>query len=132
MAAGIPARLTAAEGRKFAFTVGVAFLVFAGIALWREHPRIATGLTVPGVLLLLAGALVPAHLGGVYRAWMGLAHAISKVTTPIIMGLIYFVVLTPAGVLRRLVAGNPLESARTPQTVWVKREAPAGDLERQF
>ena len=35
MAAGIPARLTAAEGRKFAFTVAAAFLVLAALLWWR-------------------------------------------------------------------------------------------------
>jgi len=132
MAAGIPARLTAREGRKFAFTVGTAFAVFAAIAWWRDHPTLRAVLAVLAVLFLVSGALVPSHLGPVQRGWMAMAHAISKVTTPIIMGLIYFVVLTPAGFLRRLFGGNPLESARTPQTVWARRDTPAGDLERQF
>ena len=39
----------------------------------------------------LAALVVPTHLGPVQRAWMGLAHAISKVTTPIFMGVVFFV-----------------------------------------
>lgn len=132
MAAGIPARLTPREGRTFAFTVGAAFLVFAGIAWWREHPTMFKVLAGLGGALVLAGAAIPGQLGPVYRAWMGLAHLISKVTTPIFMGIIYFVVLTPAGILRRTLAKNPLTAARTPETVWVKRTEAAGDLERQF
>ena len=45
---------------------------------------------------------------------MGLAHAISKVTTPIFMGVVYFVVITPIGFIRRRAFGsNPL-SPRAP------------------
>ena len=50
-------------------------------------------------------------LGPVERAWMGLAHAISKVTTPIVMGVMYLLVLTPVGLLRRRFGGNPLVHA---------------------
>jgi hypothetical protein len=132
VAAGIPARLTPREGRRFAFTVGTAFLVFAGIAWWRDHPLAFKVLAGLGGVLLVLGAAIPSRLGPVYRAWMGLAHAISKVTTPIFMGIVYFLVLTPAGLLRRTLSKNPLTAARTPQTVWVERSSAAGDLERQF
>jgi hypothetical protein len=63
---------------------------------------------------------------------MGLAHAISKVTTPIFMGIVYFVVITPIAAVRRAVGGNPLR-AHDGATGWVDRhEAPRGDLTRQF
>jgi hypothetical protein len=79
-----------------------------------------------------AGLLVPAHLGPVQRGWMGLAHAISRVTTPIFMGVVYFVVITPIGLLRRVLGGNPLRAHRG-ATGWVDRQqAPRGDLTRQF
>ncbi len=86
VAVGIPARLTAREGRRFAFTVGTAFLVLAAISAWRGHtlpPRVLGAL---GGALLLAGLVVPGRLSRVHRAWMGLALALSKVTTPIMIG----------------------------------------------
>ena len=99
----IPARLTAHEGRRFAFPVGIAFLLLAAIAWWRSHTLPSQVLGGLGGLLIVAGALVPSHLGPVYRAWMGLAHAISKVTTPIFMGIVYYLVVTPIGLLRRII-----------------------------
>ena len=92
MAARVPARLTAAQGRKFGLTVGGAFLVFAGIAWWRGHPTTTMVLGSLGGGLALAGLVVPTMLGPVERAWMALAHAISKVTTPIVMGVMYLLV----------------------------------------
>ena len=82
---------------------------------------------------LLGGLLVPGKLGPVYRAWMGLAHVISKVTTPIFMGVVYFLVITPIAVLRRTFGGNPLRpaSGRRPAG-WTAQQAPRGDLTRQF
>jgi hypothetical protein len=135
MAAGVPARLTAAEGRKFGLTVGIAFGVFGAILMWRGKETLSTVLLSLGGVLVLAGLVVPTMLGPVERAWMGLAHLISKVTTPIFMGIVYFLVMTTMGFLRRRM-GSPL----VPQTVrsdsrWETRdgELPAGaQMEHQF
>jgi len=134
LAAGIPARLTAAHGRRFGLTVGIAFLVIAGIPLWREHYKTAAVLGALGTLLVLAGLLVPTRLGPVERGWMRLAHAISKVTTPIVMGIMYLVVMTPFGIGRRLFGGNPLEHSPDEQGFWHARptERRRSNLSRQF
>jgi len=134
LAAGIPARLTAAQGRRFGLTVGIAFLVIAGIVLWREHYKTATVLGSLGGLLAIAGLLVPTRLGPVERGWMRLAHAISKVTTPVVMGVMYLVVMTPFGIGRRLFGGNPLEHQPGEQGFWHARPAERrrSNLSRQF
>ena len=134
MAAGVPARLTAAEGRRFGLTVGGAFLVFAAVAWWRGHPATTTALTALGAGLALAGLAIPTHLGPVERGWMKIAHLISRVTTPIVMGVMYLLVLTPVGLLRRAFGGNPLVHAAHNGSYWKARPEGrrAGNLTRQF
>jgi hypothetical protein len=129
----VSARLTAREGRRFAFTVGIAFLVLGTISAWRGHhlpPRIMWTL---GGALVAAGVVMPTRLGGLQRAWLGLAHAISKVTAPIMVSVIYFAVLTPAGYAMRLFGRNPLRHRERNGGFWM----PVGmngrsDLETQF
>jgi hypothetical protein len=132
LATRVPARLTPAEGRRFAFTVGLAFLALATLVWWRGSGSSAWIPATPGVLLLAAGLLAPARLAPVQRAWLALAHAISRVTTPIIMGILYFLILTPTGLIARALGHRPL--VRQGATVWVPR--PPGnrksDLKRQF
>lgn len=133
MAAGIPARLSPAEGRKFAFTVGAAFLVLAALMFWRQHTlllRIFGGL---GVGLTVLGIVAPASLGPLNRAWMGLAHLISKVTTPIFMGAVFFLTITPISLLMRVFGKLPLRP-KTGASYWHERDVDArrGDLTRQF
>lgn len=134
MAARVSARLTAAEGRRFGLTVGTAFLVFAGIAWWRGHGTTTNVLGALGLSLAAGGLLIPTLLGPVERAWMGLAHAISKVTTPIVMAVMYLVVITPVAVIRRSLGGNPLMHQHAGGTYWKARPAGhrAGNLRRQF
>ena len=132
MAEGRPARLTAAEGRKFAFTLAAAFGALAALLWWRERRTAAAVLGAVAVAFALAGLLVPGSLGPVRRGWMGFAHAISRVTTPIFMGVVYFLVITPIGLVRRAVGGNPLR-AHQAGSGWVDRQgSPGGDLTRQF
>jgi Saxitoxin biosynthesis operon protein SxtJ len=134
MAPAVSARLTEAEGRKFAFTVGAACVVLAAAAWWRGRPTAGTVLGSVGVLLLAAGLTVPAQLGPVQRAWMGLAHAISKVTTPVFLGAVFFLAITPIGWLKRRFGSRPLRRPPGP-TAWITRAPDARrglDMHRQF
>ena len=127
--------MTPAEGRRFGLTVGAAFLAFAAAAAWRGHLRLAILLAVPGGALSLAGLLLPTRLGPIERGWMAAARAISRVTTPVVMSVMYLVVLFPVGVLRRAFGGNPLVHREGRQGFW--RERPEGtrrsaSMRRQF
>src|SRR5688500_11375622 len=128
----VPARLTAAAGRAFGLTVGIAFLALGALVAWRGHAVAAAALGLLGAVLSLAGLLIPHRLGPVQRSWMALAVAMSKVTTPIVMGVVYFLVLTPMGILRRTLGHDPLVPPLE-GTRWFARSAETrSDLTRQF
>ena len=134
MAQRVRARLTAAEGRKFAWTLAAAFAVLGALLWWRAR---VTAATVAGCLsgaLLAAGIFIPASLGPLERAWMGLALLISRVTTPLFMGVIYFAVLTPVSLLLRLFGKRPLTVRAVEGSYWRTRSVESGrsDLSRQF
>lgn len=134
LARGISARLTAAEGRKFGLLVGGAFLLLGGL-LWRRTRLVEASVAgVLGISLIAAGLAVPTRLGPIHRAWMALAHAISKVTTPIFMGVMYYLVLTPAGLAARLAGHRPLARPHGAATYWQSRSAGArrGEMDHQF
>jgi hypothetical protein len=113
--------------------VGTAFLVLAAISWWRHHPTSLKVFVGLGGALWLAGLLVPGRLGPVYRAWMGFAHLLSKITTPIFMGAVYFLVITPIGLLMRALGRRPLVHSEKNGGFWV---APASggrsDMTHQF
>lgn len=135
MAEHAPTRLTAREGRRFALTVGGAFLVLAALAWWRERYLVANVLAALSGLLILAGLLIPTHLGPIERTWMKLAHAISRVTTPVVMAVMYFGVLTPTALIRRLFAQNPIEHHPAEGSYWKARppgRRRSASMEQQF
>ena len=136
MAQRVPARLTASAGRRFGLTVGVAFLALGALLLWRDRELGAAIAGSVGGILALAGLVAPTRLGPIERGWMAFAHAISKVTTPIFMGIVYYVTVVPIGLGMRLFRRNPLTRDEADGGFWIAREADddarRGGMHRQF
>jgi membrane-bound ClpP family serine protease len=135
MAARAPAGLSRNEARRFGLVVGTAFLLLGTLLWWRSLATPGHVLQAIGTALLVFGLIVPDLLSPIYRMWMAGALAISKVTTPILMGVLYFGVLTPAGMLRRVFGQDPLRARRSGESLWVARageKRSAADMEHQF
>jgi hypothetical protein len=127
-----PARLKPGEGRRFAWTVGTAFLVLAVVVFWRGYAWASVIFTVFGGTLWLAGLALPERLGPLQAAWMKLAHAISRVTSPIVLAVVFFLVITPIGLVMRLGGRNPIRHQPVDSSFWFRRTGDASDLRRQF
>ena len=122
------------ELRSFAFTVGLAFLTIGALLYWRDRRLLAVLPGAVGAALVVAGVAAPRRLGPAHHAWMALALAISRVTTPVFMGLVYFGIVTPLGLVMRLAGRHVLRRAPDAATFWVDRSAGSrrSDLHRQF
>jgi len=89
--------------------VGGVFLLLGLWWLYRGKFANATYVVVPlGTLLLLFGLIWPRILVWPNRVWMLLAEGMSFVTTRLILGLVFFLVVTPIGVVKRLTGWDPL------------------------
>jgi len=121
MPAGAAARTTA-ELRRFGLTVGGALLLLALVSWWRGHtlpPLLMGGL---GSGLVLPALLAPRLLAAVERAWMRFADVVGRINTRIVLTIVYALVLTPIGLVRRAF-GDPLDR-RTRDgraSTWVRR-----------
>ena len=135
MADGIPARLRVAEARKFGLAVGAVFLGLGALLWWRGRASSPLVFGAIGTALIFLGALIPAALVPVRRVWMGVAEGISKVTTPIFMGVVYFGILTPIGLGRRLFGNSPVKRQSDSDSLWIVRDdrtRKPEDMEHQF
>ena len=95
--------------REFGLVVGGVFALLGGWWLYRgKFATAAPVLLTLGTLLILFGLLWPRALVWPNRAWMLLAEGLSWVTTRIILGVVFFLVMTPIGVIKRLMGWDPL------------------------
>ena len=94
--------------------VGGVFLALGGWWFYRgKYPILSLVLLASGATLALLGAIYPKSLVVPNRLWMGLAEALGFVMTRVILGLVFFLLVTPIGLVRRLFGGDPL-SRRAP------------------
>lgn len=133
VAVTVRAGLSSSEGRRFAFPVAAAFAVLGGLMWWRGYQLAATSLGGLALALGFLGLIVPTRLGPLRRGWMRLSHAISRITTPVVMFLLYFLVITPTALVMAAFGKRPLRR-RPAATYWKPRPASArgSDLTRQF
>lgn len=117
---------TRARLRKFGLVVGGIFVLLAGLSWWRGHTLAPYVLAALGAPLVLGGALVPQWLGPVERRWLAMAHVLGRFNTTLILGLMFYLVFTPVGWLRRM-AKDPLarRMGEAKDSHWVRRD-PAG------
>jgi hypothetical protein len=93
----------------------------------------AQALGVVAGSLVLAALVIPTRLGTVERVWMNLAHALSRVTTPIVMAILYFGLITPIALFRRLLGHNSIVQRETLIGYWKPRtHRRRSNLQRQF
>ena len=123
------------ELRSFGAILAVGFLV---IAVWpavfrSESPRgwaVAVGLT-----FATAGVFLPASLRIPHRVWMTVGNLLGWINSKVILGVVYFIIVTPVRFLLTLVGHDPMSRSfeRSSVTYRVNRQArPASHMKRQF
>lgn len=108
---------------------GIVFaVVFAVIGLW---PLIGGDMIRLWATSIAAGFLAialiyPGILTPLNRLWMKFGLLLHKITNPIIMGLIFFVTVTPIALIMRMVGKDPLHREIDPETssYWIDRKPP--------
>ena len=122
--------------RDFGLTTGAIVAVLFGAffpwVLERAYP------IWPWVVLGVLGGwalIAPQSLRPVYRGWMKVGLLLSKVTTPIVMGAIFFVIIVPVGLIMRVMKRDPLRRSFQRDVASYRIESeqpPKNHLEKPF
>jgi predicted membrane metal-binding protein len=118
-------------------------LVFAGvfvvIALWplMRGDKLHLWWLVIAAGFLGVAFVAPRALAPLNRFWFRTGMLLGKIVTPLVMGILFFLVVTPVGFLVRFSGKDPLRLAFEPasKSYWIKRSPPgpvAGSLKNQF
>ena len=127
--------ITAKQLRSFGLTVGgiFAFIGFWPIVIYGLAPR-WWSVVVAGILI--APALVyPRSLFWVYKGWMRVGHVLGWINTRVILGAVFYIIVTPIGIVRRWLGKDPMGRKLQPDldTYRVVREPrPGSHLTKQY
>jgi hypothetical protein len=113
------ADLSPRAARGFALVVGLALLAVAGwLALRRGAPAPAAACAAAALALVATGLARPALLRPLHRAWTALGLALGWVTSRAVLATLFYGVVTPLGLLRRVTRRR---AGPTPATYWTRR-----------
>ncbi len=112
------------------------FIVFLLVGLWPllkgDSPRIY--FFPIAVLFLILGLINSKILTPLNRSWIKFGELLGTIIAPIVMGLVYFIVLTPLSFLIRITGKDLLnvKFSNKVKTYWIKRLKDLGSMDKQF
>jgi hypothetical protein len=107
--------------------------ILAGLfGLWRSSPTLAC-MFVLAALFALITVTRAQWLAPLNRAWMRFGALLNSIVSPVVLGLIYFGVFTPAALIMRVIGRDAMCRRFDPaaRSYWVKRD-PAGPSDDSF
>ena len=125
------------SNRNFGFLFAGVFALLAAYGGYHgANVTTVYGWLIAGVIIGLVAIIAPGLLTPFNRAWMKLGELMGKIVSPLVLGIIFFVLITPVALVTRLFGRDELRLKKTDaSSYWIDRAppGPAGDsFKNQF
>jgi Saxitoxin biosynthesis operon protein SxtJ len=104
--------------RSFGVSVGIVLCVIAALLVWRGRVGRAEVVGVVGAVLLVFGLVYPPLLKYPSAAWWRFSRGLGYVNARVLLSIVFFLILTPLGLLWRLTGKDPLARRRRNWPGW--------------
>ena len=125
-------KIKVSSNRSFGLLFFVVFLI---ISLWplKSQGDLRLWSFILSLVFLVLGVLNSKFLTPLNKLWFKFGIILGSVVSPIVMGIIFFIVIAPIGLLMRLI-GKDLIGIKFSKnkSYWIKREKNIGSMKRQF
>ena len=113
----------------------VFFIFFFIIAMWPllSSNDIRLWSLIISLIFLILGILDSKILTPLNKLWMKFGLFLGNLISPIIMGIIYFIVVTPTGLIMKILGKDLLLLKKNNmQTYWIEKKDPKTIMKNQF
>ena len=114
----------------------VFFVIFLIVALWplKYEEDIRLWSLVISIIFFILGVINSKLLTPLNKLWFKFGILLGSIVSPIVMGVVYFAVVTPIGVLMRLLGKDLLKmnKIKSASTYWIKRGKEQSRMKKQF
>ena len=113
----------------------VFFIVFLLIALYplTYSQDIRTWSVIISIIFLVLGLFNSKILTPLNKLWFKFGIFLGKIISPIIMGIIFFLVVTPIGILMRLLGKDLINlKYNNNKSYWIEKKGPKSKMKNQF
>ena len=112
------------------------FVVFLIVSLWplTHEGSIRIWSVIISAVFLILGLINSRLLTPLNVFWFKFGMILGAIISPIVMGIVFFLVVTPTGFILRIMGKDLLNKKydKEKETYWIKRNAPTGTMKRQF
>jgi len=120
------------SNRSFGIVFFLVFLLIAVYPLIKNQDIRLWSLTVSVVFLTL-GIFNSKILNPLNKLWFKIGIFLGKIVSPLIMGIIFFLVVTPIGLLMRLLRKDLLNlKFNNNKSYWIEKDGPKSKMKNQF
>tara|TARA_B100001989_G_scaffold98030_1_gene68481 strand:- start:82 stop:465 length:384 start_codon:yes stop_codon:yes gene_type:complete len=120
------------SNRSFGIVFFIVFLLIATYPLLKGNDVRFWSLLISFGFLIL-GIINSKILSPLNKLWFKFGLILGKIMSPLIMGIIFFVVVTPIGVAMRLLKKDLLSLKYNQKgTYWIKKTGPKSKMKNQF
>ena len=120
------------SNRSFGIVFFVVFLIIAIYPLLNDNSIRLWSLII-GIIFLILGIINSKVLTPFNILWMKFGLLLGKIVSPIVMGFVFFGVVTPISIIMKLFAKDSLNLKRNKkQTYWLKKEEIKSSMKNQF
>jgi len=113
----------------------VFFVVFLLISLYPllNNESIRIWSLVISIIFLILGTLDSKILSPLNKIWFKFGIFLGKIISPIVMGIIFFLVVTPTGFIMRLLGKDVLNLKYSDhKSYWIEKTGPKSKMKNQF
>ena len=117
--------------KNFGIVFFIVFLII-GIFPILKGNNLNYGILLISVIFLILGIINSRILTPLNITWYKFGILLGKIISPIIMGLIFFLVVTPIGLILKLVGKDVLRLSINKKTYWINKDKYKSEMKNQF
>jgi hypothetical protein len=127
----VPVKIS--SNRSFGF---LFFVVFFAISLWplKSQGDLRLWAFILSLVFLVLGVLNSKFLTPLNKLWFKFGILLGSIVSPIVMGAIFFIIVTPVGLIMRFLGKDLLRINKNKlvSTYWIKRDKQQSSMKKQF
>jgi len=126
-------KIKMSTNRNFGLTFFIIFLIFGLWPLTNEE-TVRIWSIVISLIFLFLGLTNSRLLTPLNIIWFKFGILLGAIFAPIAMGIVFFIVVTPIGLIMRLLGKDILKKKynKNEKSYWINRDKPAGSMKNQF
>jgi len=121
--------------KKNNITFGILFFIFfliIGLYPLKSDETIRVWFVVLSLVFLIITIIRPNLFTFLNKLWIKFGILLGKIISPIVMGLVFFFVVTPIGILIRILKKDVMGLKRGKSSYWINRENKFQTMKKQF